>query len=247
MNILCERETTTFCQSEERGLDEFLDQWDINYKNSMSQIDLFKPELTSGWNLNQKQLFSKLLYHQRAHFDDVLWYVGSFGPNNEFKEMIIENTKDEFGFNGISHEKLYLEFANSLGVDLKYELLDQKYYLKFLKEYNHGHLRWLRDHDSDHMLAAFSAIERLDNLDYLGLKNVALSIGLSGKALVFFNVHIYVKHYEQTETIFKQLWKKRPEVVKGTFNFIAEYQLEIWRKISDAIFNGYHLEDLQVS
>ena len=119
-----------------------------------------------------------------------------------------------------------------------YELIEEKYYYSFLREYNHGHLRWLRDHDWDHRLAAFTAIERLDNLDYLGLRDVAVSIGAVGKALTFFNVHIHVKHYEAAEKFFIILWKSKSDVVKSVFQFIGSYQLEIWRKISDAVFKG---------
>jgi len=222
----------------DENLQDFLRGWDNQYKMGMAEIDLFKEEKTQQWSEEQKKLFVQLLYHQRAHFDDVLWLMGNFAPNAEAKEVILNNIRDELGMNGLSHEKLYLEFARSLGVDLTYELIEEKYYYSFLREYNHGHLRWLRDHDWDHRLAAFTAIERLDNLDYLGLRDVAVSIGAVGKALTFFNVHIHVKHYEAAEKFFIILWKSKSDVVKSVFQFIGSYQLEIWRKISDAVFKG---------
>src|SRR5579872_3617609 len=127
----------------------FLEDWDKRYFEEIKKIPLFDKNLTRKWNKEQKQLFVKLLYHQRAHFDDILWFMGNFAPDQESKQMIIDNISDEFGMKGVSHEKLYLDFAKSMDVDLTYELLDEKYYYSFLREYNQGHLRWLRDNDWD--------------------------------------------------------------------------------------------------
>jgi hypothetical protein len=218
------------------ALNVYLEQWDKNYNDKLSYIKLFNTELTSCWSKEQKQYFIQILYHQRAHFDDVLWYMGNFAPDAASKKIILNNICDEFSLNGISHEKLYLEFASSMGVDLTYELIDENCYPKFLKEYNYGHLKWMRDNDWDHRLAGFAALERLDNVDYVSLKNVATSIGAEGKALVFFNVHIHVKHFEEAELLFQELWIEKPEVVKNAFEFIGNYQLNIWSKMSDAIF-----------
>lgn len=222
-------------------LQKFLSGWDYQYQQKANQIDLFNQQLVSNWNSEQQQLFTKLLYHQRAHFDDILWFMGNFAPNREAKQIILNNTKDEYGMDGLSHERLYLEFAKMFGVDLTYELIDEKYYFPFLREYNYGHLKWLRDHDWNHRLAAFSAIERLDNLDYLNLRNVAVSMGANGKALTFFNVHIHVKHFEEAEPIFANLWHSEANIIREVFKFIGDYQIDIWRKISDAIFKKNYL------
>lgn len=218
---------------------KFLSAWDLNYNEKLNKINLFNQELTSQWSSVQKQLFVKLLYHQRAHFDDVLWYMGCFAPDAKTKEVILENIRDEFGGNGPSHEKLYLDFAENIGLDLTYELLEEKSYYPFLREYNLGHLKWLRENDWNHRLAAFAALERLDNLDYVVLRNVAISLGASKTSLVFFNVHICVAHFEEIEQYgaFTELWQKDPDVVRHAFNFIGNYQIGIWEKISYAIFN----------
>jgi len=228
-------------RSAQKDLDGFLANWDRQYKAVMSKIDLFDQQKTAQWTQEQKQLFIKLLYHQRAHFDDVLWFMGNCAPTREAKEIILNNIRDELGMNGFSHEMLYLEFAKSFGVDLTYELLEEKYYYPFLKEYNQGHLRWLRDHDWSHRLSAFAAIERLDNLDYLALKELAVNIGAKSSALIFFNVHIYVKHYEETEPAFLKLWEEQSAIIEKVFGFIGDYQLAIWKRISDAIFKGCYL------
>lgn len=218
-------------------LHQFLNMWDENYKKRINRINLFNQNLIRAWDDTQKKLFVKLLYHQRAHFGEVLWYMGNIAPSYAAKEMILENIRDEFGKHGISHEELYHVFAKNMGVDLTYELVEEKIYPTFIKEYNKGHLRWLREHDWEHNLAAFAALERLDNLDYVSLRDVAIALGASKKALVFFNVHIHVTHYEDIEkSIFSELWLTRPEVVMDVFNFIGNYQIDIWKKISDAIF-----------
>lgn len=230
----------TVCNADVSNVNElqlFLETWDKNYNKKINQIDLFKQELTNSWNNEQKQIFVKLLYHQRAHFGQVLWNLGNFAPNYTARELILENIRDEFGKHGISHEKLYLDFAKQMGVDLTYELIEEKFYPSFLREYNNGHLRWLLEHDWDHNLSAFAALERLDNVDYVNLLNVAKTLGATKRDLVFFNVHIHVTHFDNIEkSSFGDLWKEKPDIVKNCFNFIGNYQIDIWKKISDAVF-----------
>ncbi len=223
--------------SDTASLRFFLEDWDLNYRDQMEKVDLFNQELINRWSIHQKQFFIKTLYHQRAHFGDVLWYMGNFAPDRKSKQIILNNIADEFGMNGMSHEMLYLEFSKAMGVDLTHELLDEKEYLPFLREYNQGHLRWLRTHDWNHRLTAFAALERLDNIDYVKLRDVAINIGAANKALVFFNVHIHVTHYEEVEDSFSEVWKHDANVVKKAFNFIGNYQLDIWKRISDAVFS----------
>ena len=221
---------------EYKTIDQFLIVWDEEYKSQTEKIDLFKSELTSRWNDHQRKQFVRLLYHQRGHFDDILWLIGSFAPDANTKEMILNNIRDEFGQGGRSHEKLYLDFANSMGVDLAYELINEEFYLPFLKDYNQGCLRWMRGHDWNHKLTAFAALERLDNVDYSSLKKVVTSFGLEKIDLVFFDVHIHVQHFDRIDDGgFHGIWDSQPELVANVFNFIGNYQLDIWKKISEAI------------
>lgn len=217
-------------------IEQFLAAWDVEYKRQAEKLDLFKAEITGKWNEAQRKKFIQLLYHQRGHFDDILWFMGNFSPDSNTKEMILENIRDEFGRGQRSHEKLYLDFARDMGVDLTDELIDEKFYLPFLKEYNKGQLRWLRDHDWNHRLVAFAAIERLDNVDYTFLKNIVTSFGVEKVDLVFFDAHIDVKHFDNVSNngLF-ELWRSQAELVKSVFNFIKDYQLDIWKKILEAI------------
>jgi Iron-containing redox enzyme len=220
------------------ALKSFMEQWDDDYSERLNKIDLFKPFLTKNWNHEQKKLFVKLLYHQRGHFGNILWFMGNYAPDAKSKEIILDNIREEFGKHAPSHEKLYMDFAKSMGVDLTCEFLDEEFYQPFLKEYNHGHLRWLRDHAWDHRLAAFAALERLDNLDYVGLRNIATSLGAAKTDLVFFNVHIHVQHYDAVEkSLLKELWGREPVLVQEAFSFISHYQVDIWNKISNVIFD----------
>lgn len=216
----------------------FLKEWDDAYRASLKKIPLFDPAQTAQWTLEQKQLFIKLLYHQRGHFDDILWFMGNFAPDAESKQVILGNIQEEFGNHAPSHERLYLDFAKSHGVDLTYEMLDETMYLPFLREYINGILRWLRENDWQHRILAFAAIERLDNLDYPALKHIAVSFGTPNKCLVFFNVHVYAVHYDNVAVLgFSSLWNEKPSLIKEVFNFIADYQLVIWEKISDYVFS----------
>lgn len=215
----------------------FLEKWDTVYQAALRTILLFNSSETAKWSKEQQQLFIKLLYHQRGHFDDILWCVGNFAPDAQSKEMVVKNIREEFGGYAPSHEKLYLDFAKSHGVDLTYEMIDETMYLPFLRTFNKELLRWLRTHDWDHCITAFAAIERLDNLDYPALKGVAESIETHDKDMIFFNVHIHVTHYDIIEQSgFADLWKRRPEIVESVFQFIADYYLDTWRHISDYVF-----------
>jgi|GEM_PF-1003678 len=219
-------------------LHKFLENWDKDYQKKISTIDIFNASLTKQWSKEQCQFFVKVLYHIRGHFDSFLWYMGNFAPDYKAKQMILKNVHDEFGMNGLSHEQLYFQFAQSFDVDLTYELLEETTYLSFAKEYIKNQLLWLRKNDWDHRLAAFAAIERLDNVDYLNLRNIAESIGATGKALTFFNVHIKADHFEGILVdAFQELWEKQPFIANKVFNFIRDFQTSMWKNLSDAIFN----------
>jgi hypothetical protein len=219
-------------------LHAFLERWDIAYQQQIEKILMFQPDVCSQWSLQQKQLFTTLLYHQRGHFGEVLWYLGNFAPNAKAKKLILSNFEDEFNGRGKSHEQLYLEFAKSFDVDLTNELINEEYYLPFLREYNHGHLRWLRRHDWSHNLAAFAALERLDNLDYANLRDIAINIGTHPRHLGFFDIHIQVTHYDEIENAsFNEQWEIQSDIIVNVFKFIGEYQIAIWKKISHEVCN----------
>lgn len=218
-------------------LHEFLDAWDESYKNAMKEIPLFNPELTEKWNDNQKKYFAEVFYHARGNFHDFLWHMGNHAPDSKAKSMILKNIAEEFGTMGKSHEQLYFDFAASVGVDLHDEIETEKNYLPCIRDFNKGHLRWLRTHDWESSLSAFSAYERLDNIDYVNLYSLAQSLNLTRIQSAFFSVHIYVKHFDATVDYLSDIWIANPHKLKKAFEFIAGHQCTMWKKISDAIFN----------
>ena len=98
----------------------------------------------------------------------------------------------------------------------------------------------LKSHDWPHRLAAFAAIERLDNVDYISLKGIAESFKVSNKALFFFNVHINADHFQGIlATAFRDLWEKNERLAKEVFDFVADYQLNI---VAKTIRNCYEFQ-----
>lgn len=236
-------------QTIERGMEQviaptmeihqFLEEWDSEYYQRAIKIPLFQKKITNSFTRQQQQKFVQILYHIRGHFGEFLWQLGNFAPGKVEKEIIIGNIRDEFGKNGQSHEALYYLFANEIGVDLKYELLEEKHYAPFAKEYIKGQMIWLRDNPWHDKLAGFAAIERLDNMDYIFLKNVAESFDVKGKGLTFFNVHICVDHFESIlKNLLLKQWNTNSEVVKRNFKFVMEYQLNMWNTFSDVLISG---------
>ncbi len=234
-NNLCET------QHSEDKLQHFLKLWDADYKARLEKIDIFNSKITSQWSSSQIKFFIRVLYHLRGHFSDVLWYMGNFAPDYETKQMVIDNIRDEFGMQGqasLSHEQLYMNFAKSFGVDLYSELVDEEFYLPFARAYIEGQLRWLRNTDWDKRVVGFSAIERLDNIDYISLRDIAISIGASGKTLTFFHVHIGADHFESVlNTSLTKIWLVNPKLVEEVFHFIGDYQTNMFNHLSEAVCN----------
>lgn len=219
------------------SLSNYLNGWDNNYKNKIKEISLFNPEKTAKWSLRQREYFVKLFYHVRGHFHSFLWFMGNIAPDKKAKHMIVQNIMEEFGEDGFSHERLYCEFAKSLSVDLSNEVTKHEFYLPFIQEFNKGHLEWLQKHDWSDCLSAFSAYERLDNIDYISLLKLAKSFGTSKLGLTFFQVHIHVKHFDNTLSLLSEIWKSKPEKVKDGFGFIQNHQVNMWEKLSENVFN----------
>ncbi|QQR92569.1 MAG: iron-containing redox enzyme family protein [Candidatus Iainarchaeum archaeon] len=217
-----------------QSLASFISKWDQRNQDAHQQIALFDTERTKHWNNHQKQLFAQLFYYARGRFHEFMWIMGNKAPTFEAKEMIVDNFREEFGRHGPSHEQLYLHFANSLGASVG----TPETYWPFLHEYNQGHWNFLKEKDWDTCAAAFTGYERLDNLDYEDLEKTAKSIGVSGPALRFFEVHKNANHFEMTSKDLQEIWDKSPQKVIEGFTFIAEHQNKMWKQLSDAIFSS---------
>lgn len=215
----------------------FLKEWDANYKSEIKKIDLFNTELTSTLSEEKKSYFVKAFYHIRGHFHDFLWFMGNHAPDESTKQIIINNIAEEFGGKYCSHEHLYYDFARSMGVDIKKEIIEETTYEHYIVQFNKGHLKWLNEHDWLGCLAAFSAYEHLDNIDYVALSSLAKSLGASDKGMLFFRVHEKVKHFEPLSDLLIEAWDKEPDKVKEGFYFIGTHQINMWKNLSNRIFN----------
>ncbi len=187
-------------------LEDFIGDWDAQNRAAHRKIALFDTRLTQKWTMSQQELFAKLFYHARGGFHHFMWIMGNKAPNYESKETIVDNFREEFGKHGPSHEQLYLDFANSLSV----EVGSADTYWPFLQAYDKGHWDFLKTKDWDTCINAFAAYERLDNIDYQDLEKLVISFGITGKALRFFEVHKNANHFEMVGKDLRKNWELSP-------------------------------------
>ena len=215
----------------------FLNQTDREYIEAASALPLFDIGKTAQWSAFQKTSFAAIFYHIRGHFINFMWYMANFSTDSGTKELILDNISEELGTeNKFSHESLYQRFALECGVDINQEILDEQHYLDFVKKFNKGHIQWLSAHDSDDHIAAFSAYERLDNIDYPFLTELASSIGISSSGMTFFRVHMQAEHFSAALKQLVPVWESTPDKVKQAFHFINSHQLNMWKQLSETIF-----------
>ncbi len=226
------------------SLDNFLQEMDDKQVKAYQEMPLFDTTQTSQWTDEQRKYFVKVFYHTRGHFDRLLWTRLVYAPSAEAKKQILHYMAEEAGLpdvhggqNLTSHEILFGRFAESLGVELTPELTEDGYYLPFAREFNNGLVRWFRTHDWESGVVGFSAYERLDNVDYEFMYDLARSLTLPEKALEFFVVHKQADHFDKTSSELPQIWEKDPVKVRDAFCFIYEHQQKMWKNLSDSVFN----------
>lgn len=224
MNVKARRSSTE--------LDDFLLELDDWYQKETNKIPLFQHQITRNFGEEQKKLFAGVFYHIRGHFHDFLWYLLNTAPNQHFKSLIIDNIIEESGGSALSHEALYGLFAKEYGIDVDEEVHLERYNLPFVKTFNKNHIRWLAEHDFESGFCAYSAYERLDNVDYRVFLEVAKSFGTSRKGLCFFEVHKNVEHYQTTEGDLVDIWQESSHKVKQGYQFIYSHQLQVWWRLS---------------
>lgn len=216
-------------------LNDFIKYLDSEYKEKVRSISLFDTDKTKTWSILQKQYFCKVFYHLRGHFHDFLWLMGNYAPNEAAKNIFLKNIGEEFGESRRSHEQLYINFATALNVDIPDEIIKEKHYTKFARSFNKGHIQWLLEHNWNEKLSAFAAYERLDNVDYPQLLKLANSFSLDDQALLFFEVHTKVEHYEAAEGLLNEIWATEPQSVKNGFTFIYNHQIIMWEHLLQAV------------
>jgi len=226
--------------TKQRSLDNFIRNWDQQYKAAQSEIRILNPFLAGMLNKNRQGYFAKTFWHARGHFGDFLWLLASHAPDFESKKIILSNIEDELGANdpaNDAHEQLYIRFANAVGAEVRRSWVDDKYYLPEIRRYNKGHLDFLLNHNWNTSMAAFSAFELLDNHDYDALDKVAKSFGLDEKERQYFIVHKDSDHFGEVSQGLEQRWQNDHHQVLVAFQFIGSHQLKMWKDLSEAVFN----------
>lgn len=211
------------------SLQEFLENWDKEYKEKISGIDLFNPKIAAQYSNKQLQYFVKIFYHSRGHFKDFLWHLGNYAPNKIHKDIILKNIEEEFNGNYPSHEQMYIDFAQQMGVDLTETIINEDYYLPEIRAFNNSHVGWLFKKPWEIKFSAFSAYERLDQTDYEALT------ALFPNEHIFFKVHREAEHFDKTYNELINIWNKEPQKVGIAFEFIAKTQIRMWQDMSNAM------------
>lgn len=218
------------------SLQTFLEEWDYEYSKSINDIPLFQFKHELNWTPEHKQLFAKLLYHARGQLYKFLWHMGNIAPDVRAKHLVLYNYAEEFGEHSLSHEELYFIFTRDMGIASNDEVTDEKYYLQFFKDYNERQMNWLKNHEWDGCLGAFSAYERLDNVDYEKLLKIAQNLGASKRGLIFFKAHCEVEHFSAATPLLNEVWQRNEAVIRKAFKFISTEQAGMWKNLSDEIF-----------
>lgn len=217
-----------------RQLHRYLEQIDNRYLASTQKIDLFNPEFSLQWTKQRKEAFAGVFYHLRGHFVNFMWYVANFTSNSAIKQMILDNYAEELGLeHNKSHEALYGDFAAACHINIHDEIVEQTHNVKFVRDFNQNHLRWLSQHSHAAQFAAFSAYERLDNIDYPLLHRLASQFNLTEKELLFFRVHFDVEHFDSTFPVLEKLWCSEQQDVCTAFEFIYSTQIAMWQQLND--------------
>ncbi len=223
------RKTQTTNKAVDESLDAFLEAWDAVYKAELAKIELFDREKTLTYTDAQIKYFVQIFYHSRGHFKDFLWHLGNHAPNKAIKDIVLKNIEEEFSGDNPSHEQLYIDFAEKMGVDLSETIAKKAHYLSTIQEFNEGHVRWLSEHTWESQFAAFSAYERLDETDYEALT------GLFPEEHIFFEIHRKATHFDKTYEPLLKIWSQNSSIVSTAFEFIKTTQLKMWKDLSDAI------------
>jgi reactive intermediate/imine deaminase len=215
-------------------LNDFLKKIDGEQKEFYKTLKIFNIDYVNKWDLKIKQEFIRVLYHCRGHFDRVLWQRLNYAPNFEKKLEILKYIGEEAGIEFVdnkkymkSHECLYLEFANFFSLDLNAVFTENNKY-QFTMDFNYKLINWFLENNWDRGSLGFCAYERLDNIDYQVLYDVAISMGCIGSCLGFFKVHKDADHYDKTSKDIEKFWRVEKEVVIDAFSFIYENQKKLW-------------------
>ncbi len=230
------------------SLSSYVAKWVGGYRQKQQAIPLFNPTLTRGFSLEQKRLFFERLNELRRHFNALLGDLMAFAPSQAYKQALLSNLMEETGVskdgtNMVSHDELYNISARAVGVEMIQSIHRGRTKTPYGKEFNEKFSAWIIEQLAvygaekgwNRIWAAVEAYEKLDNVDYPAFLELAKSFGLTGEALVFFDIHVSVEHYEHGEKLLEDVWERDPDSVRAGFQFIEDIQLTALRALSDDI------------
>lgn len=228
------------------NLEFYVKKWVDDYRAKQQQISLFNPDLTAQFTLGQKRLFFERLEELRRHFNALLGELMAFAPTQVYKHALLANLKEETGVSDDgrevrSHDELYNISARAVGVEMIHSIYAGRTRTPYGKRFNEEFSAWIieqlavygAERGWNRIWGAVEAYEKLDNVDYPALLELAKSFGLSGEALVFFEIHVCVEHYEHGEKLLEGIWEKDPDSVHAGFEFIERIQLTALQALSD--------------
>ncbi len=224
----------------QQALNDFVAAWRAAYTSAARALPLFNASAVAPLAPTKREFLARALYHVRGHFYPFLWFSASIAPTYDYKGIVLDNFKDEFGMMAPSHEQLYAKFAEELGVpNIFEEVVTEQTYLPFARKFVKDQLDLIVEqaHDWDFVWSAYVAIEVLDNVDYQHLWQMATGLAISDTGLEFFRVHTAVQHYEVAHPLLEPIWEKNPAKVKTAFAGIAQLQLSVWQELSHHVFS----------
>jgi pyrroloquinoline quinone (PQQ) biosynthesis protein C len=172
--------------------------------------------------------FAEAFYFVRYNFCRLNFILGERCGNNDFLwRGLVRNLLEELGGQkGISHNQLYRDFLDCVGIHSEDSLQDSI----FSYQFNASWEKFCRDAPLLEAIAAISVYEVLDKPDYALLLRVLEKAGIAKQGLHFFQVHANAEHFEMFEDVISWLSKqeKGEEIINNGRNFVFRTQRMMW-------------------
>jgi hypothetical protein len=173
--------------------------------------------------------FATAFYFVRYNFFKLNFLVGSrSSPDEVTWAGLVRNLWEELGGrSGTSHNQLYRQFLNEVGVRSESDLIEPPFAARF-------NSRW-ENHcvnaPFDDALAAIAIYEILDQPDYKLLLNIMRGAGLHKRALLFFEVHAKAEHFDLFSDTMAFLLRTREgqTSISRALSFVRSSQEQMWK------------------
>jgi Iron-containing redox enzyme len=193
---------------------------------------LLENELTYlGCGEENLKRFAQTFYFIRYDFCRLNFIVGErCGIDERLWSGLARNLYEELGGkSGVSHNKLYQNFLDSVGCHQP-ELTEQP---EFTYQFNRDLESYCREAPLPEALSAIAIYEIFDIPDYQLLLRVMKKSGVPQRGLKFFQVHAVANHFELFEDIIP--WLREQDSGEDSFNrakdFVFHTQTKMWREL----------------